>query len=819
MNPIPDQRLTDYALGEVTDADERERIEAHLESDEAARAHVREVEAAAARLERALAAEVEAGDGLTASQRERIESRLRAAPGGAAKRRGGGRRFTLWMAGTAIAASLALLAGFLVLPELGAARRTARQMQYAYEQKASVPERGFDEDAQGGRQARGASEEDASDPAARARRRSDPGDASRAQGRLTQKAGSEEASPAASPAAEPERKVMAMREKVYEAKVGAEYQQMEDMEEAEMARAATSAERVENLMEGRNSVRQPTEQEGIQAGSGEGSGAFQTESYDRITDNPFRRTGEHPLSTFSVDVDTASYANVRRFLTQMKRLPPPDAVRIEELVNYFDYDDPAPGPAHEHPFALSAEVTDCPWQPSHRLARIAIQGRELTAEARKPTNLVFLLDVSGSMRAANKLAMVKKSLRLLARQMRPEDRVAIVVYAGAAGRPLDATSDPEAVVAALSKLRAGGSTHGSAGIELAYETAEANFIEDGVNRVILCTDGDFNVGVTDRGRLTRMIEAKAERGVALTVLGFGMGNYKDATMEELTNAGDGNYAYIDTLDEARKVLVEELAGTIETIAKDVKIQVEFNPAAVAAYRLIGYENRILDKEDFNDDTVDAGDIGAGHHVTALYQIVPAGTPIEPGFDPGAARARIEALEANIERIEAFLAEGGVEAEAARKLRAQLAAEKREVAELEGRLAGRPEVDALKYQSEPELTPEAERGELMTLKFRYKQPDAPKVQGTSTLIERPVPDRVRAFEEADPDTRFAAAVAAFGMMLRKSPYRGEATWEGILSVAEAAAGERDPEAAPMGGGPDRRRAFLELVRAARELAGE
>ena len=444
------------------------------------------------------------------------------------------------------------------------------------------------------------------------------------------------------------------------------------------------------------------------------------EGYDHIAENEFHRAGEDPLSTFSIDVDTASYANVRRMLNGNSR-PPVDAVRIEELINYFDYGyrEPEGG----RPFSVSVEVAGCPWKPAHRLARIGLKARSVDWGRRPSSNLVFLLDVSGSMNSPNKLPLVKKAMKMLVETLGENDRVAIAVYAGAAGLVLDATSCDHngAILEALEGLRAGGSTAGGAGINLAYKVAEENFIKGGLNRVILCTDGDFNVGVSDRGSLVRLIEKKAKSGVFLTVLGFGMGNLQDSSLEALADKGNGNYGYIDSELEARKVLVKEAGGTLLTVAKDVKIQVEFNPAAVNAYRLVGYENRILAHRDFNDDTKDAGDIGAGHTVTALYEIVPAGTPLE--------------------------------------------------------VSG---VDPLKYQKPSGLTGDASSGELLNVKLRYKLPDGDK----STLVELPVTDDGTKLSAATSDFHFAAAVAVFGMVLRDSKHGGAASFD---LAAELAAG--------------------------------
>ena len=452
-----------------------------------------------------------------------------------------------------------------------------------------------------------------------------------------------------------------------------------------------------------------------------------TEAYDHLVENPFRRVADEALSTFSIDVDTASYANTRRFLNQ-NTLPPPGAVRIEEFINYFDYDY-AP-PDGEDPFAVHVEVASCPWKPEHRLARIGLKGREIPLDARPACNLVFLIDVSGSMQPENKLPLLKRALEQLVTQLREDDRVAIAVYAGASGLVLPPTSGDahRTIIEALNNLRSGGSTNGGEGIKLAYNTATESFLKDGVNRVILATDGDFNVGMTDTSQLIGLVEKKAKTGVFLSVLGFGMGNLKDSTLEQLADKGNGNYAYIDDMDEARKVLVTGMLGTLICIAKDVKIQVEFNPAQVQAYRLIGYENRILAKEDFNDDTKDAGEIGAGHTVTALYELVPPGVSLEvPGVDP------------------------------------------------------------LKYQQpRPALTDAAGSGELFSLKLRYKKPD----QDNSRLLTFPVRDDGAACENASEDFRFAAAAAGFGMLLRNSEHRGALTYELVLTLAEQGLGREE-----------------------------
>ncbi len=454
------------------------------------------------------------------------------------------------------------------------------------------------------------------------------------------------------------------------------------------------------------------------------AGEMNREGYDSITDNPFKAVSQDPLSTFSIDVDTASYANLRRFLNQ-GQLPPKDAVRIEELINYFSYT--YPDAAGEHPFTVNTEISTAPWNPKHRLVRIGIQGKKVDVSNLPPSNLVFLLDVSGSMNNHDKLPLLKQALTLLVNNLRVNDRVSIVVYAGAAGLVLPSTpgSDRGAILAALESLSAGGSTAGGAGIQLAYQVARQNFIKDGNNRVILATDGDFNVGVSSDGELVRLIEEERKSGVFLTVLGFGTGNYQDAKMQELANKGNGNAAYIDSILEAQKVLVTQMGGTLLTIAKDVKLQLEFNPAKVKGYRLIGYENRILAAQDFNDDKKDAGELGAGHSVTALYEIVPAGSP-EP----------------------------------------------------------LPGVDELKYQK-VEVAPVAQNSpELMTIKLRYKQPTG----DVSQLIEHPLVDADVGFDSTSEDFRFATAVAELGMLLRDSPYKSEASFDNLIARAKNAMGK-------------------------------
>lgn len=449
------------------------------------------------------------------------------------------------------------------------------------------------------------------------------------------------------------------------------------------------------------------------------------ENYASIDDNPVHLAAEDPVSTFSIDVDTGAYANVRRFINQ-GRLPPEDAVRVEEMINYFDYDYPLQT-SRMPPFRVTTELTTTPWNPNTQLLQIGIKGYEVAHSRLPPANLVFLVDVSGSMNDPDKLPLLKSALILLSQQMRPQDRVSIAVYAGAAGVVLEPTPGNETATirAALERLQAGGSTNGGEGIQLAYSLAEQAFMEEGINRVIIATDGDFNVGTVDFEALKDLVERRRDNGVALTTLGFGGGNYNDHLMEQLADAGNGNYAYIDTLNEARKVLVEELSATLAIIAKDVKIQLEFNPSVVAEYRLIGYENRLLRREDFNNDAVDAGDIGAGHTVTALYEIAVVGS--------------------------------------------------------EGTL-----MEPLRYaQERTAITPQGE--ELGFLRLRYKAPDG----DTSQLIETPIRrDQHRALTASSERLRFAAAVAAFGQRLRGGRYTGDFGYDQVVRLARGARGD-DP----------------------------
>jgi len=449
---------------------------------------------------------------------------------------------------------------------------------------------------------------------------------------------------------------------------------------------------------------------------------FNTESYDHIVENPFLKTNDNPLSTFSIDVDAAAYANVRRFINQ-QQLPPAGAVRIEELINYFTYN--YPQPQRDDPFSINTEISDCPWNAQHKLVLIGLQGKKLSTQNLPASNLVFLIDVSGSMDEEDKLPLVKSSLKLLVDQLRAKDKVAIVVYAGNAGLVLPSTSGEEKIKIkdAIDGLEAGGSTAGGKGIELAYNIAKKNFIKAGNNRVILCTDGDFNVGVSSEDGLQRLIENERQSGIFLSVMGFGTGNYQDSKMQLLADKGNGNHNYIDNLSEARKVFVNEFGGTLFTIAKDVKLQIEFNPEKAQGYRLIGYENRLLNKEDFNDDKKDAGELGSGHTVTALYELIPTG-------------------------IKDTMLKS---------------------------------VDALRYQKVKALSQKDFDDEVINIKLRYKKPDGDK----SILIEHPVKDENVTINSTSDNFRFAAAVAEFGMLLRNSQYKGSAHFQSVAQTAISA----------------------------------
>lgn len=473
---------------------------------------------------------------------------------------------------------------------------------------------------------------------------------------------------------------------------------------------------------------------------------FNTEQYDLIQENEFLNVTANPLSTFSIDVDTASYTNLRRFLNS-GQTPPVDSVRIEEMVNYFVYD--YPQPQGEDPFSVNVEMSTCPWNQDHQLAMIGLQGKLLDANTIPQSNLVFLIDVSGSMSSQNKLPLLKQGFKMMVNQLRPEERVSIVTYAGSAGIILDSVSggDKQQILSAIDRLQSGGSTAGAQGILTAYELAKKNLIPGGNNRVILATDGDFNIGVSSDSELVRIIEKKRQDGIFLTILGFGMGNYKDGKMEKLADKGNGNYYYIDTEREAKKVMVRELSSTLFTIAKNVKLQIEFNPAQVKAYRLIGYENRKLNKEDFNDDTKDAGELGAGHTVTAFYEIIPA---------------------SNEEEIN-------------------------------------KSVDALKYQEPVAKQVKSDSNEIMTVKLRYKKPD----ENVSKLISRTVTlSEIK--ETPSENFHFASAVAEFGMLLRNSKFKGQASFQSVLQRANNAKGSDQY---------GYRQEFIDLVEKAQTLVPE
>ncbi|MES2396316.1 MAG: von Willebrand factor type A domain-containing protein [Bacteroidota bacterium] len=454
--------------------------------------------------------------------------------------------------------------------------------------------------------------------------------------------------------------------------------------------------------------------------SGYGSNS---EEYQSIKENEFKKINNNPFSTFSIDVDAASYSNVRRFIND-GHLPPKNAVRIEEMINYFSYD--YPKPKASQPFSITSEVSECPWNTAHQLIHIGLKGKKIETENLAPTNLVFLIDVSGSMDSPDKLPLLKSALTLLVEQLREQDKVSIVVYAGAAGLILSPTrgSKKDKIFEALNKLSAGGSTAGGEGIVLAYKMAKENFIKSGNNRVILATDGDFNVGVSSDDELSSLIEEKRNDGIFLTVLGFGTGNYKDSKMEQLADKGNGNYAYIDNVLEAKKVLVKEMGATLYTIAKDVKIQIEFNPSKIKAYRLIGYENRVLADEDFNNDKKDAGEIGSGHSVTAVYEIIPSSS--------------------------------------------------NEVID---------NIDSLKYQKL--INNSTSHGnELMTIKFRYKEPN----DTTSKLIVETLLDKQLPFEAISNNFKFATAVIEFGLLLKDSKYKGTSNYKEVIAMAKVAKGE-------------------------------
>ncbi len=459
----------------------------------------------------------------------------------------------------------------------------------------------------------------------------------------------------------------------------------------------------------------------LKTGSASPAPNWNTENYSTIHENGFKDVKANPLSTFSIDVDNASYSNVRRYINQGE-LPPVDAVRIEEMINYFHYD--YPEPTGETPFSITTELGICPWNEDYYLMHVGLKGKSFDKSELPPSNLVFLIDVSGSMNYGDKLLLLKRAFKMLVNELRPEDRVAIVVYAGAAGIVLGSTPGNEKlkILEALENLSAGGSTAGGEGLKLAYKIARKNFIKTGNNRIILATDGDFNVGVSSTSEMERLVEKERESGIFMSVLGFGTGNIKDDKMEVIADKGNGNYSYIDNIQEARKVFISEFGGTLFTIAKDVKFQLEFNPEQVTSYRLVGYENRLLNDEDFNDDTKDAGEMGAGHTVTALYEIIPAGSDSET-----------------------------------------------------------PSVDPLKYQ-EAKTVSGKYKNELLTVKLRYKEPDG----GKSKLLEQTVSNKIG--KNTSDDFRFSAAVASLGMLLRNSEFMGNTNTDSILKLAKNAKGD-------------------------------
>ncbi len=729
-----DPRLTAYALDEL-DAEERAEVEALLADDAAARAAVEEICAVAGMLTDALASEPSAT--LTEAQRAQVDQRLEAAaatPAAVSTRRGRAWRGARLPLALAACVGVVLVVGALVTPSKKQAKTSAAfrtvddnlggpapsikaQANLSEAERQGLQSLGYVGDARGVNRAtlKGSINLDAS------------------------------MMPQAGDYAAAGTNVVGMGASEGLALWGA------NLKSTGYQMYYVNADRVAGLEDSYDLDDSSEIPPGARV-----EGQFDRETCARIVENPYLPAQVRPLSTFSIDVDTASYANVRRFLNG-GQLPPPDAVRIEEMVNYFAYDYPEPG--RDRPFSVSVDIADCPWRREHLLARIGLKGYEIPRDERPDCNLVFLIDVSGSMRPANKLPLVQRSLRLLVEELDAYDRVALVVYAGASGLVLDSTAvdEPAVILDAIDRLQAGGSTNGGAGIQLAYQVAADNFIDEGVNRVILATDGDFNVGITDRGALIELIEEQAATGVFLSVLGYGMGNYQDATLEQLADKGNGNYAYIDTLDEARKVLVDEMGGTLITIAKDVKIQVEFNPAEVAGYRLIGYENRVLAARDFNDDAKDAGEIGAGHTVTALYEIIPAGAD---GIDLGTSGAA-EADE-NIHTTS---------------------------------------VDPLKYQTPAGALVASD--EIMTVKLRYKPYDG----DSSVLVEVPVVDEGYTLNDMSDDYHHAAAVAAFGMLLRGSVYAGDADFADVEGWARAG----------NSAGVSQRSAFLELVEKAAELA--
>jgi Ca-activated chloride channel homolog len=533
--------------------------------------------------------------------------------------------------------------------------------------------------------------------------------------------------------------------------------------------------------------------------------------FDKLSENRFKSAQSVPVSTFSIDVDTGSYTVVRRMVSEGQK-PDPSAVRIEEMINYFSYN--YPQPTDGQPVAVHVDTGPAPWAKDHMIVKVGIKGKEIPVSKRPASNLVFLIDVSGSMNSPDKLPLAVQSLKLLVSQLEERDRVSIVTYAGASGLALEPTfgSDKARILKALDRLSSGGSTNGGEGIRLAYKTALNSFISKGNNRVILVTDGDFNVGITDREELVDFVQAQAKKGVYLSIFGFGMDNLKDGRLEELSRKGNGNYGYIDTLGEAKRAFAEQVAGTLFTIAKDVKVQVEFNPKYVSSYRLIGYENRLLNREDFNNDKVDAGDMGSGHTVTALYEVVTVGNQASVPIGASARAQKTAQIDAKLKSLRQQLREEPMtdqelvafnkKVQALEQAQAKLRAEDGEDA---------PAVDPLKYQQEQRVSLGIDPGqaaEIMTVKVRYKASDAPIQQGTSHLIELPVKVSAQSLAKAmSRDLTFACAVVEYGMVIKGSPYMGTANLREALDLAKAGLGED-----AMG----HRAGFVDMVQKTREL---
>lgn len=783
-------RLTAYALGELEDV-ERAEMELLLKGNPAARTEVESIRTLAASISREL--QSEPATALSSSQREAIEAQA----GGAeppAIYRFPQRRMWSYVGLTALAASIALV--FIVplwLDPDGATRES--DVAIGRSNDTTSP-RGEMMELEDREQAAGAMapHDDARSGGEDFDRRDMAGRAGQG---LDQLLAQDPASTTAQPSAPRERQ---LQESLRRVRGGNESLGREGLQQA-----PSSAQ-------GR--AMQPMRQDGPHGGGGGGSGfggggapadggdifaqgemglAIEEPPAPPLGDDadvarhqetPFALPTGRDDSTFSIDVDTASYAIMRRYLLS-GQLPPSEAVRIEEMLNYFTYNDAPPAADDPHPFASHFEIAACPWNPRHRLARISLKGRAIDMANRVGSNIVFLIDVSGSMNDSDKLPLVKESLKLLVNELTEDDRISIVTYAGQAGIALDPTAASPAkkmqIIDVIDGLGAGGSTHGSAGIESAYALAQQNFIDGGLNRVIMATDGDLNVGISDTNALVTLIEQKRETGIYLSILGFGAGNVRDNKLEELSNHGNGNYSYIDSLDEGRRVLVSQIGGTLFTIAKNVKIQIDFNPEEVGAYRLIGYENRRLAAEDFRDDQKDAGEIGAGHGVTALYEIIP------PQFVPAEDRLAMERAQAGNRPTPSGGGGGGTGAEP------------------ETEVDPTQDLDPVQ-QEQAESQPFDDN--IIRLKLRYRDPKTDDVREFHSLAADPR----ESFESASADFQFAAAVAAFGLVLRDSQFKGDASFS---LAEELALPGVDPESDLDG----YRGQFLELVRRAKEIAGE